>query len=276
MTNGARRSPKNLQWRRACAGVGGADLDDGISAPDGILRDRQNGQRGRARSICAPCRRCKGAHNWQNACMAYGAARALGLERRRDRSGDEELSGPCPPHAGGRRASAMSPSSMIPRPPMPMRRRRRSPPSTTSTGLPAALPRPAASRRCSRFFPRIAKAYLIGQAADEFAKTLGGKVPYRDVRHARSGGRRGGARCAAPTSARRGGAAVAGLRLLRPLSAILKFAAMPSCKPCRGLPGVAMTIEGDDHAARIVATAGLLAQLVVHRRPAADDRPCCC
>ena len=28
------------------------------------------------------------------------------------------------------------------------------------------------------FFPRIEKAYLIGEAADEFAKTLGGKVPF--------------------------------------------------------------------------------------------------
>ncbi len=28
------------------------------------------------------------------------------------------------------------------------------------------------------FFPRIAKAYLIGEAADDFAKTLGNRVPY--------------------------------------------------------------------------------------------------
>jgi UDP-N-acetylmuramoylalanine--D-glutamate ligase len=30
----------------------------------------------------------------------------------------------------------------------------------------------------SEFFPRIAKAFLIGEAADEFARTLDGKVPY--------------------------------------------------------------------------------------------------
>jgi UDP-N-acetylmuramoylalanine--D-glutamate ligase len=30
----------------------------------------------------------------------------------------------------------------------------------------------------AEFFPRIRKAYLIGEAADEFAKTLEGKVPY--------------------------------------------------------------------------------------------------
>ena len=30
----------------------------------------------------------------------------------------------------------------------------------------------------SEYFPRIRKAYLIGEAAEEFAKTLEGKVPY--------------------------------------------------------------------------------------------------
>jgi len=28
-------------------------------------------------------------------------------------------------------------------------------------------------------FPRIAKAYLVGEAAEDFAKTLDGKAPYR-------------------------------------------------------------------------------------------------
>jgi UDP-N-acetylmuramoylalanine--D-glutamate ligase len=30
----------------------------------------------------------------------------------------------------------------------------------------------------AEFFPRIRKAYLIGEAANEFAKTLDGRVPY--------------------------------------------------------------------------------------------------
>ena len=30
----------------------------------------------------------------------------------------------------------------------------------------------------AEFFPRIRKAYLIGEAADDFAKTLDGRVPY--------------------------------------------------------------------------------------------------
>ena len=38
------------------------------------------------------------------------------------------------------------------------------------------------------FFPRIRKAYLIGEAAGEFAATLEGKVPLRGRRHARPRG----------------------------------------------------------------------------------------
>ena len=49
----------------------------------------------------------------------------------------------------------------------------------------------------AEFFPRIRKAYLIGEAAAEFAKTLDGKVAYEMVGHARPrggslGARRGG------------------------------------------------------------------------------------
>ncbi len=64
-------------------------------------------------------------------------------------------------------------------------------------------------------FGKIAKAYLIGEAADDFARTLEGHVPYElcetldtatdaAARDAAASGRRGA-----------GGAAVAGLRLLR-------------------------------------------------------------
>ena len=59
---------------------------------------------------------------------------------------------------------------------MPTRRRRRSPPSTRSTGSPAASPRAGGITSLAEYFPRIAKAYLIGQAAEEFAKTLAGNA----------------------------------------------------------------------------------------------------
>ncbi len=69
----------------------------------------------------------------------------------------------------------------------------------------------------AEFFPRIRKAYLIGEAAQEFAGTLGNGVPHEISRDARC--RRG------PTpramrkhpGCRARGAVVAGLRILRPV-----------------------------------------------------------
>ena len=67
------------------------------------------------------------------------------------------------------------------------------------------------------FFPRIRKAYLIGEAAAPFAAELEGQRAARGRRHARAGGRarrprrRGGGR------GRAGRAAVAGLRVVRPV-----------------------------------------------------------
>ena len=55
---------------------------------------------------------------------------------------------------------------------------RRLPALTTSSGSPAANRRPAVSNRSRAFFPRIRRAYLIGEAAEEFAATLGASVPH--------------------------------------------------------------------------------------------------
>ena len=75
-------------------------------------------------------------------------------------------------------------------------------------------------------FPRVAKAYLIGAATDEFAATLEGAVPYAGVCGARCGRkRRGGA----------GGAAVAGLCVLRPVSEF-RSARRQVSRACRRTP----------------------------------------
>jgi UDP-N-acetylmuramoylalanine--D-glutamate ligase len=51
----------------------------GVSAPDGVLIDDSEGK---AQAICDLTRiaRLPGRHNWQNACAAYAAARACGME----------------------------------------------------------------------------------------------------------------------------------------------------------------------------------------------------
>ena len=67
------------------------------------------------------------------------------------------------------------------------------------------------------FFPRIRKAYLIGDAAEAFAATLAGKGRARHRRHARSRHRGGGARCRGVGARQSGGAAVARLCVLRPV-----------------------------------------------------------
>ena len=68
------------------------ELEDGISAVDGILRDWRNGSEV-ARIDLRAMPALKGAHNWQNACMAYGAARALGLSVAEIRSAMESFPG---------------------------------------------------------------------------------------------------------------------------------------------------------------------------------------
>ena len=66
----------------------------------------------------------------------------------------------------------------------------------------------------AEYFPRIRKAYLIGEAADEFAQTLGARVPHEisgtlEVAVEQAAKRRGSIR-----PRRSGGVAVAGLRLV--------------------------------------------------------------
>ena len=98
-------------WGAAIAGAirTGADLRrvsvltalaDGISAPDGILRDCGGGDvvsELDLRNLPA----LRGRHNWQNACMAYGAAKALGLPGRSHPCGDAKFPRSCAPHAAG-------------------------------------------------------------------------------------------------------------------------------------------------------------------------------
>jgi UDP-N-acetylmuramoylalanine--D-glutamate ligase len=55
------------------------ELPDGISAPVGILRDCLDGKTLYSLDL-RELPALRGRHNWQNACMAYGAAKALGVD----------------------------------------------------------------------------------------------------------------------------------------------------------------------------------------------------
>ncbi len=120
----------------------------------------------------------RGVHNAQNAACATrrrARARAVGRTRSSRACARSRVSRTAWSRSAARAACC---SSTTPRRPTRIRRRRRSPASPTSSGSPAASRRPAAFARSTGFFPRIRKAYLIGEAAADFAAELEGQVPH--------------------------------------------------------------------------------------------------
>jgi UDP-N-acetylmuramoylalanine--D-glutamate ligase len=152
------------------------ELADGISAADGILRDRVDGMTAAEIDLRAmPA--LKGSHNWQNACMAYGAAKALGLNVAEITAGMRSFPGLAHRmqevgHIGGvafvndskatnadAAAKALASYENI-------------------YWIAGGVPKAGGIEPLSPYFPRIAKAYLIGEAAAEFGRTLDGHVAH--------------------------------------------------------------------------------------------------
>jgi UDP-N-acetylmuramoylalanine--D-glutamate ligase len=171
------------EWCRAIADriATGADvrrvsvlqaLEDGISAMDGVLRDRRSGREAAVIDLRAmPALR--GAHNWQNACMAYGAALALGVSVVEIEQGMRSFPGLAHRmqevgRVGGTafvndskatNADAAEKALLS---------------FDTIYWIAGGIAKSGGIESLRPLFPRIAKAYLIGQAADEFALTLDG------------------------------------------------------------------------------------------------------
>jgi UDP-N-acetylmuramoylalanine--D-glutamate ligase len=223
------------------------DLDDGISAPDGTLRDRRGG-RIVAEIDLGGMTALRGRHNWQNACMAYGAAAAFGIQ-------------------GARIAAAMRNFPGLAHRMQEVGRVQGIPfiNDSKATNADAAekallsfdaiywiaggIAKTGGIAALRPLFPRVAKAYLIGQSADEFAGTLGGQVRYESC------GTLERAAAAALRDAKaeaRAGAVV----LLSPACA--SFDQYPNfeargeafVKAVSMLPGAVMTVNGETHAAR--------------------------
>jgi UDP-N-acetylmuramoylalanine--D-glutamate ligase len=174
-------------WSVAIAGRvhGGPDLRrvsvlrslaDGISAQDGILRDMRDG----AVSVEIDLRNMaalRGRHNWQNACMAFGAARALGVGA--DMIGRAMATFPGLAHRM-QQIATLGPVAIVN--------------DSKATNADAAekalasyanifwiaggIAKSGGVEPLSPYFERISKAYLIGVASEEFAKGLDGKVPF--------------------------------------------------------------------------------------------------
>jgi UDP-N-acetylmuramoylalanine--D-glutamate ligase len=223
------------------------DLADGITAHDGLLRDKRNGVTEAEIDLRAMAA-LKGRHNWQNACMAYGAARALGVD------------------------TARIAAAMMSFPGLAHRMQQ----VGSAGGIPfvndsKATNADAAEKALSSFeniywiaggiaksggieplrplFGRVARAYLIGQSAQQFAETIGTAMPVENC------GALETAVAAALRDAqveKRPNAVV----LLSPACA--SFDQYPNfevrgdafVKAVSALPGVEMTISGDANAAR--------------------------
>ncbi len=151
-------------------------MEDGISAPDGILRDCRNGSEVAQLDLRAmPA--LKGVHNWQNACMAYGAARALGLSvadieramksfpglahRMQEVGRLGQVSFINDSKASNADAAAKALASF-----------------NSIFWIAGGIAKAGGIKPLAPFFGRIEKAYLIGEAAEEFSRTLSGKAPF--------------------------------------------------------------------------------------------------
>ncbi len=153
-----------------------SSLDHGVSAPDGILQHREDGKLVASldlRMLAA----LRGRHNWQNACMAYGAAHALGLKA--ETIMEAMISFPGLAHRMQQVASLGKVGFVN---------------DSKATNADAAekalvsyddifwiaggLAKAGGVAALSPHFSRIKKAYLIGVSAADIAKELDGRVPF--------------------------------------------------------------------------------------------------
>jgi UDP-N-acetylmuramoylalanine--D-glutamate ligase len=149
------------------------DLADGICAPDGVLHDKRNNITIDLNTFTA----LRGRHNWQNACMAYGAAVAMGISV----AVIAEAMASFPGLAHRMQQVATLGSTIFVN-------------DSKATNADAAekaltsfkdihwiaggLAKDGGVAALLPYLGQVKKAYLIGMAAPELAQQLEGKVPY--------------------------------------------------------------------------------------------------
>ena len=151
-------------------------LDNGVSAPDGILRDVRDGAVS-AEIDLRGMPSLRGRHNWQNACMAYGAARAMGVDAKViaeamrsfpglahrmqeiGRAGHVAFVNDSKATNADAAEKALASYSNI-------------------FWIAGGIAKTGGIEPLSPYFPRVRKAYLIGVAAADFAESLKGKVEF--------------------------------------------------------------------------------------------------
>src|SRR5690606_15884028 len=149
-------------------------LDDGVSAPDGVLRDRRGGVTVDEIDLSA-MRALRGSHNWQNACAAYAAARAVGLDPAAIADGMASFPGLAhrmqevgrighvafinDSKATNVDAAARALAAL-----------------DTIYWIAGGRAKEGGIEALSPWFGKIVRAYLVGEAADDFARTLSNRV----------------------------------------------------------------------------------------------------
>ena len=152
-------------------------LADGISAVRAMLVDRHAGQETGIDLSGMPA--LKGAHNWQNACMAYGAARALGVDVDSIAAGLKSFPGL---RHRMQEVAKLGQVAFVN--------------DSKATNADAAakalgsfddiywiaggIAKAGGIGSLGSYFTRIRKAYLIGEAAEGFARELDGKVAHEN------------------------------------------------------------------------------------------------
>ena len=154
----------------------GKVLGRGVFVVDGALYDAQNGRAAKVMGL-AEVAHLPGAHNWQNAALAYAAvkpyvkdARAIaaaiasfpGLAHRMENVGSIGKTSFINDSKATNAEAAARALAVYP----------------DIFWIAGGKPKEGGIESLQPFFPRIRRAYLIGEAAHDFSRTLDGKVPY--------------------------------------------------------------------------------------------------
>jgi UDP-N-acetylmuramoylalanine--D-glutamate ligase len=154
----------------------GHTVSTGVYAVDGVLHEMEGGEES-ARIDLGGIGSLRGAHNWQNAAIAYALARSQGLLPDIIAEGLKSFAGLAHRmEQVARRGKVLFVNDSK---------------ATNADAAGKALasftdiywiiggrPKEGGLAGLEPFFPRIARTYLIGEAAEEFARQLGGAVDY--------------------------------------------------------------------------------------------------
>ncbi|MGH6804836.1 MAG: UDP-N-acetylmuramoyl-L-alanine--D-glutamate ligase [Methyloceanibacter sp.] len=154
----------------------GRPVETGVFAKDGVLHEMEDGTE-LARIDLAGIGSLRGAHNWQNAAFAYALARSQGLTPASITQGFKSFAGLSHRmEQVARRGKVLFVNDSK---------------ATNADAAGKALasftdiywiiggrPKEGGLAGLEPFFPKIARAYLIGEAAEAFARQLGGAVDH--------------------------------------------------------------------------------------------------